>query len=121
MAKVKGPMFSVVASGSYGDIIEFMKWKRSSFRRDFERSGTGYVRARGFPTVPNTGAVVSMRRTFRAGVSIYQDDSQCGPDARMSWDVAASGTGMSGFNRYLQAFVDYNPQRSAPWNVPEPV
>jgi len=118
MVKVRGPMFSVTASGTVGDAIEFMTWKGSAFRKEYERAGMAYVRGRVLPLVPKTTAVVAIRRTLGSGVSTYQDSAQVAPEYKQSWDSVASGTGMSGFNRYLQAFIECNPQRQSPWNIP---
>ena len=120
MVKVRGPMFSVTASGTVGDAIEFMTWKGSAFRKDYERSGMAFVRARKLPLVPMTSEVVAIRGTLGAGVSTYHDDSQVDAEDRNSWLYYASGTGMSGFNRYCQKFIETNPQREAPWNIPSP-
>jgi len=79
-----------------------------------------YVRGRVLPLKPMTNAVVAIRGTLGAGVSIYQDSGQVPQDYKLSWDCFASGTGMSGFNRYTQKFIENNPQRQSPWNIPSP-
>lgn len=120
MVKARGPLFSVRASGTIGDAIEYMTWKGSAFRKAEDRSGMAYVRGRVIPLVPITGAVVAMRGTLGAGVSTWQDESQVAAIAKLSWDYYASGTGMAGFNRYVWKFIENNPQRAAPWNIPSP-
>lgn len=120
MVKVRGPMFSVTASGTVGDAIEFVKWLKSPFRKEYERAGMAYVRGRVLPLIPMTPAVLAIRGTLGAGVSTYHDDSQVSPEYRNSWDSVARGTGMSGFNRYAQKFIENNPQRKYPWNIPSP-
>lgn len=120
MTKVRGPMYSVTASGTYGDAIEFIRWIKSPFRLFKERSGIAYVRGRVLPLKPMTNAVVTIRAVLACGVSTYQDGSRLDAESRQSWDSVASGTGMSGFNRYVQKFIETNPQRQAPWNIPSP-
>lgn len=120
MVKVRGPMFSITASGTIGNAIEFVRWIKSPFRKEYERVGMAYVRGRVLPLVPMTNAVLAIRGTLRAGVSTWQDGSQVDPEYKNSWDSVASGTGMSGFNRYTQKFIENNPQREAPWNIPSP-
>lgn len=120
MVKVRGPMFSITASGTVGDAIEFVRWLKSPFRKEYERAGMAYVRGRVIPLVPMTNAVVSIRATLRAGVSTWQDSGQVPQDYKLSWDSVASGTGMSGFNRYAQKFIENNPQRKPPWDIPSP-
>lgn len=113
-------MFSVTASGTVGDAIEFVRWLKSPFRQEFERSGMAYVRGRVLPMTPMTLAVRYIRYTLLAGVSTWQDSGQVPQDYKLSWDIVASGTGMSGFNRYTQKFIESNPQRKPPWDIPSP-
>lgn len=109
MTRVTGPMFSLTASGTIGDVITFSNWK-----------GLYYVRSRVIPANPKTDPQVSIRDTLTAGVSTYRDDAQVPAASRSSWDYYASGTGMSGFNRYIKKFVETNTQRESPWSVPDP-
>lgn len=109
MTRVQGPMFSVTASGTIGDAIVYSNWK-----------GLPYVRSRVIPANPRTAGQVSIRETMTAGVSTYQDTNQVPVTSRLSWDYYASGTGMSGFNRYIKKFIETNTQQSAPWTIPAP-
>lgn len=120
MVKVRGPMFSVTASGTVGDAIEYIRWIKDPFRQEKDRSGMAYVRGRVLPLKPMTNAVVAIRGTLGSGVSTWQDSAQVAPEYKQSWDSVASGTGMSGFNRYTQKFIENNPQRQSPWNIPFP-
>lgn len=113
-------MFSVTASGTVGDAIEFMTWKGSAFRKDYERAGMAYVRGRVLPLTPMTFALRSIRYTLWAGVSLWVDGERVPPKDKLSWDFYAQGTGMSGFNRYLWGFIDANTQRKPPWGVRRP-
>jgi hypothetical protein len=120
MAKVKGPLFSPTASGTIGGAINFTTWRHSAFSKAEERSNVAVVRGRVLPLVPKSAPVLGMRNVMRAGVSTWHDLSQVAATDKMSWDSVASGMGMSGFNRYCQKFVENNPDREPPWNIPEP-
>ena len=120
MVKVRGPMFSPTASGTVGEAIEFVKWLSSPFRKEYERSGMAVVRARKLPLIPMTSDVEAIRNTLAAGVSTYRSSDFLDAESRNSWASAASGLGYSGFNRYCQKFIEYNPQRESPWNIPSP-
>ncbi len=109
MTRVQGPLFSITASGTIGDAIVYSNWK-----------GLPYVRARVIPANPRTADQVSARQTLTAGVSTFTDDGQVPETSRNSWDYYASGTGMSGFNRYIRMFIKTNSQESAPWTIPDP-
>jgi len=120
MVKVRGPLFSVTASGTIGDAIEFVTWKGSPFRKEYERAGVAYVRGRVIPLIPMTPQVLAIRGTLGGAVSTYQDSAQVAPEYKQSWDSVACGMGMSGFNRYTQKFIENNPLRKYPWNIPSP-
>jgi hypothetical protein len=107
MTRVQGPLFSVTASGTIGDAIVYTNWK-----------GLPYVRCRVIPANPRTDDQVSIRNTLTAGVSSWQDEASVPADAKATWDLYASGTGMSGFNRYIKRFIETNTQREAPWVIP---
>lgn len=109
MTRVTGPMFSLTASGTIGDVITYSSWK-----------GLAYVRSRVIPANPQTAGQVSIRDTLTAGVSTWRDDAQVDATSRSSWDYYASGTGMSGFNRYIKSFIETNTQQESPWTVPDP-
>ncbi len=113
-------MFSITAKGTVGDAIEYVRWRKAPVTVDFGRVGMVYVRGRVLPLKPMTDAVVAIRATLGAGVSIWQNSVLVAPVYKLSWDTSASGTGMSGFNRYTQAFIENNPQRQSPWNIPSP-
>lgn len=109
MSRVSGPLFSVTASGTVGDAIVYSNWK-----------GLAYVRSRVIPKNPRSDEQVSVRQTLTAGVSTWQDDTAVPEGSKLSWNWYASGTGMSGFNRYVRYFVETNSQHAAPWIIPEP-
>lgn len=109
MTRVQGPMFSVTASGTLGDAIVFSNWK-----------GLPYVRSRVIPNNPQYSGQVSIRNVLKAGVSAYQDDASQDSVSRNSWDYYASGTGMSGFNRYIMLFILNNKAKASAWSNPAP-
>lgn len=109
MTRVQGPMFSVTASGTIGDAITYSNWK-----------GLPYVRSRVIPANPQTADQTSIRNTLTAGVSAYQDTASVPAASKLSWDYYASGTGMSGFNRYIKLFIETNTQQKSPWTNVSP-
>lgn len=109
MAKVTGPLFSLSASGTLADTITFSMWK-----------GTPYVRLTVIPNNPQTASQQSQRSTMTAGVSTWKHGVSCNATSKNSWGACASGTGMSGFNRFTGKFIDTNSQHVAPWTVPQP-
>jgi len=109
MTRVTGALFSLTASGTIGDIITYSRWK-----------GLQYVRTRVIPANPQTAGQTSTRNTLTAGVSAWRDVASVPATSRSSWDYYASGTGMSGFNRYVKLFIETNTQAVAPWTNVSP-
>lgn len=107
MTRVTGPLFSLTASGTIGDVITYSNWK-----------GLAYVRTRVIPANPQTAGQTSIRNTLTGGVSAWQDTASVPATSKASWDFYASGTGMSGFNRYIKKFIETNTQQVAPWTNP---
>lgn len=120
MVKVIGPMFSVTKSGTVGDSVEFMKWMGSSFTQEFMRATSGTVRLRAYPAKNRGPLAVAIKNTLAAGVSTWLDDSVVTAESKHSWIYFSSGLAMSGYNRYIQKFMESNPQRASPWNIPTP-
>jgi hypothetical protein len=109
MARVTGPLFSLDASGTIANAMVFAKWK-----------GQNYVRLHVVPSNPQSAGQTSQRNTMAAAVSCYKDIGQVPQASKTSWDYYASGTGMSGFNRYTSKFIQTNTQKASPWTVPSP-
>ena len=109
MTRVTGPLFSLTASGTIGDIITYSRWK-----------GLSYVRTRVIPANPKTASQTSVRDTMTAGVSAWRETASVTATSKLSWDYYASGTGMSGFNRYIKQFIETNTQYVAPWTNIDP-
>ena len=109
MTRVTGPMFSLTASGTIGDVITYSNWK-----------GLAYVRSRVDPANPQTASQVSIRTTLSGAVSAYRNVASVPLASKTSWDFYASGSGMSGFNRYVKKFIETNTQLKAPWTNVSP-
>lgn len=108
MTRVQGPLFSVTASGTIGDAIVFSNWK-----------GLPYVRSRVIPDNPRTSIQQIQRTLLTSGVSTWQSGITEDSGSKTSWDHDASGTGMSGFNRYMKYFLELNESTSEEASIPE--
>jgi hypothetical protein len=102
-------MFSVTASGTIGDAIVYSNWK-----------GLPYVRSRIYPAQPRTDAQQSQRTLLTSGVSTWQNTVYPAENSKYSWDMYASGTGMSGFNRYIKSFLELNKKCDEAPVIPQP-
>lgn len=93
MASVKGPLFSIDASGTVGGAIVYSKWK-----------GINYVRRHAVPSNPKSGGQLSVRAmmTFLSQFWTNLTDAQ-----QTDWEIRAAVTNISPFN----AFVSYNMAR----------
>jgi len=100
MVKIKGPMGSAEASGSFGGSAVFSTWK-----------GRSYVRTKGPPTNPKTGAQVSARQmlTFLA-----QQWAALTPPQKATWETLAAQTGIAPYN----AFCSINLERWTLFKAP---
>lgn len=95
MAIVKGPLFSLDASGSIGGAITFSKWK-----------GRAYVRQRVVPSNPKSGAQVG-RRAMMKFASQYWATISAADQA--TWETLADQLTASRFNAYIS-------ENMAGWN-----
>lgn len=93
MAGVKGPLFSLDASGTIGDAIVFSKWK-----------GRNYVRRHAIPSNPKSVGQVSVRSMLKFLTQYWA--SLTGVE-QANWETRAAATNISPFN----AFVAYNQNR----------
>jgi len=109
LTRVQGPLFSVTASGTIGDAIVYSNWK-----------GLPYVRARVIPANPRTDSQQSQRTLLTSGVSTWQNTVYPEEGSKFSWDFYASGMGMSGFNRYIKAFLEVNAACDEAPVIPQP-
>ena len=100
MATVKGPLFSLDASGSIGGSVVFAKWK-----------GRNYVRRHAVPANPNSALQVGTRAMLRF---LSQEWSGLGAVPKATWDTPAEPDNISPFN----AFIRYNMSRWALFHYP---
>ena len=88
MAKVTGPLFSMDASGKFGNDLVFGKWK-----------GINYARRHVNPTQPNTRKQLAVRDKFRQAAALYQ---RLSGDDREAWRRSASGQPLTGYNLFMK-------------------
>lgn len=98
--KVKGPMFSLEASGTIGGVITAAKWK-----------GRPYFRTTATPSNPRTGGQVSTRAMFK-----FLAQAWAGlPDLdKATWMDLAAATNVTPFNAYQQYDMRRWTQSQAP-------
>jgi hypothetical protein len=89
MAKLGGPLMSMSASGTVGNIITFATWK-----------GRPYVRTRVIPANPKTAAQLGVRAmmTFLSQTWAGLSDAN-----KATWDLAADARKVSPFNAFVAA------------------
>lgn len=92
MATVKGPLFSMDASGSMAGSIVFSKWK-----------GRNYVRRHAVPANPKSALQVGTRSMMRYLSTAYDGLL---PLPKASWVAAAESFQISGFNRFVGVNMD---------------
>jgi len=96
MAKVKGPLFSLEASGKIADSIVYLKWK-----------GITDVRSYVIPANPRTEKQQSQRTKMTEAVDLWHSTAFNDLDFE-AWDLFASimPTPMSGFNAFIKSYID---------------
>lgn len=94
MAKVKGPLMSMRASGQLGKTLVFSRWK-----------GEPTVRQHVVPANPNTGGQQAVRNNFKAGVLEWHTAGYNAID-RTAWNTFAGtySDPRSGFNQMVAEF-----------------
>jgi len=88
MAKVTGPLFSMNASGTIGKALTYGIWK-----------GINWVRGHVIPANPKSDQQVNVRTALTLMVALWQSKDQAAQD---KWNVFAEGTGMSGYNKFME-------------------
>jgi len=96
MAKVKGPLFSLDASGKVANSLVYMKWK-----------GISDVRSYVIPANPKTEKQQAQRTKLKEAVDIWHSTAFNDLDFA-AWDLYASimPTPMSGFNAFVKSYID---------------
>ncbi len=102
MAKLRGPGFSLDASGKLGNTVVFSKWR-----------GINYLRALVTPSNPKTTAQVNVRTLLSDASKAWKNNGTDGTttiDAayKAAYKTAASGTQKSGFDLYIHDAVKKN-------------
>lgn len=93
MAKVRGPLYSISASGQIAQAMVFAHWK-----------GIAWVREQFIPQNPKTAGQVAQRLIFSQGVMKWHDLS----DNQMTgWQtgIERKGYTMSGFNYFMSEYI----------------
>jgi hypothetical protein len=103
MAKVKGPLFSVSATGIFHDLLEY-------------RTGGGKttVHGRREPPASRSSAQLAQSSRFADAVGGWRS---LGPAQKAAWQAAAAGTGHTGYQLYLS---EYQTQAVHPPGQPTP-
>jgi len=97
MARTKGPLFSLEASGTVGNVITYSQWK-----------GRNYVRRHVVPQNPQTAEQVNVRKAMALCVEYWQT---IGGEVQPTFNAFAKSTGMSGFNQFVKrAMKEYDIQ-----------
>ena len=95
MARTKGPLFSLDASGSIAKTIVYSKWK-----------GRNYVRRHTIPYNPQTALQINVRKAMTLLVAFWQSIDQPSQDLYNTEGVKIQ---LSGFNyfvrRGMQAYI----------------
>lgn len=92
MATLKGPLFSMDASGTLAGSIVFSKWK-----------GRNYVRRHAVPSNPQSALQVGTRAMMRF-LSQYWSSMSAGE--KSTWDSLAEPLAISPFNMFVSANMD---------------
>lgn len=92
MVRVKGPLFSMEASGTIGNSIVFSKWK-----------GRDYVRRHAIPSNPKSGLQVGVRAVFGY---IAQDYANLAAGDISDWTTLAAGDNITPLNAQIRDAVD---------------
>lgn len=96
MARVKGPLFSLEASGTIGKTVTYSQWK-----------GRNYVRRHTIPLNPQTAPQVNVRTAMTMLVAKWQELLQANKDA---WNAFGKLFNVSGFNSFTKrgmiAYID---------------
>jgi hypothetical protein len=92
MVRVKGPMFSLSASGTIGKTATFSNWK-----------GRDYVRRHAIPSNPRSGLQVGVRSVFGF---ISQDYKNLLPAQKADWAGIAANTDITPLNAQQATDVD---------------
>lgn len=93
MAKVRGPLYSISASGQIAQAMVFAHWK-----------GIPWVREQFIPQNPRTAGQVAQRLIFSQGVERWHTLSDA---QKILWQtgIERKGYTMSGFNYFMSEYI----------------
>lgn len=93
MAKVRGPLYSISASGVIADAMVYAQWK-----------GIAWVREQFIPQNPKTALQVAQRLIFTQGVDRWHYISA---SQKAGWQtgIERKGYTMSGFNYFMSEYI----------------
>ena len=99
MPRVTGPLMSLAASATLGGTLTFSQWK-----------GRYYVRLRVDPYNPKSDYQTGIRQTMSLGVLYFTKGAYVAAGAKTWWNTygEAESPAVSGFNRFIRAFVALN-------------
>lgn len=103
MAKLGGPLMSMSASGTVGNIITFATWK-----------GRPYVRTRVIPSNPKSAAQLGVRAMM---TFLSQQWAGLSTANKATWDVAADARKVSPFNAFVAANQGFWRDHLAPGKI----
>lgn len=92
MARIQGPLLSMGASGSVGDVLTFSTWKGIAVCKEWFT-----------PHNPRVPKQVNVRTAMTLLVALWGTLSE---GQKAVWDNYAAGTGMSGFNKFVSRGMD---------------
>ncbi len=87
MARTKGPLFSLEASGTLANAVVYSQWK-----------GRSYVRMHTVPLNPKTTKQVNVRLAMKLLVAAHQGETQ---EYKDTWTAFGKQFNVSGFNIYI--------------------
>lgn len=88
MARVKGPLFSLEASGSVAKTVVYSKWK-----------GRQYTRRHTIPYNPQTTKQVNLRKAFTLLVALWQEKDDA---VKALYEAEGKKIQISGFNYFMR-------------------
>jgi hypothetical protein len=97
MTRLTGPLFSLDARKTFGGAVVYSAWK-----------GLNYARIRVIPYNPKSAYQVGTRTAMTKAVWYWRTGSYITAPEKAAWEMYATGTNMSGFNRFVKAFVKAN-------------
>lgn len=96
MTKSVAPLLSLDPRGTFAGVMVASYWR-----------GVNYLRLRVVPANPQSDAQTAIRTVMTNGVTNWKDGT-IDEAAQTLWNSYAAGQRMSGFNRYMRAYIGDN-------------